>query len=60
MQVLLEQGFSYDTNGKYTLQYRVGNREDSVKADFFLWGNSQMEAKYKNGFPWRKQEVIND
>lgn len=56
MQVLLEQGFSYDTNGKYTLQYRVGNREDSVKADFFLWGNAQMEKKYPDGFPWRKIE----
>ena len=55
MQVLLEQGFSYDTNGKYTLNYRVGNREDSVKADFFIWGNSVMEKKFKDGYPWRKK-----
>jgi glycosyltransferase involved in cell wall biosynthesis len=54
MQTLLEYGFSYDTNGKYTLNYRVGNREDSVKADFFLWGNAMMEKKYKDTFPWRK------
>ena len=54
MQVLLEYGFTYDTNGKYTLNYRVGNREDSVKADFFLWGNAIMEKKYKDGYPWRK------
>jgi hypothetical protein len=54
MQVLLEYGFTYDTNGKYTLNYRVGNREDSVKADFFLWGNAMMEKKYKDGYPWRK------
>lgn len=54
MQVLLQYGFKYDTNGKYTLNYRVGNRSDSVQKDFFIWGNSMMEKKYKDGFPWRK------
>ena len=54
MQVLLDYGFSYDTNGDYTLNYRVGNREDSVQADFFLWGNSKMQQKYNGTFPWRK------
>jgi glycosyltransferase involved in cell wall biosynthesis len=55
MQVLLQHGFTYDTNGMYTLNYRVGNREDSVKADFFRWGNGLMEKKFKDGYPWRKQ-----
>jgi glycosyltransferase involved in cell wall biosynthesis len=54
MQVLLDYGFSYDTNGEYTLNYRVGNRADSVQADFFLWGNSKMQEKYNENFPWRK------
>ena len=54
MQVLLDYGFSYDTNGEYTLNYRVGNRTDSVQADFFLWGNSKMQQKYNGNFPWRK------
>ena len=54
MQVLLDYGFSYDTNGEYTLNYRVGNRADSVQADFFLWGNSKMQEKYNGNFPWRK------
>jgi glycosyltransferase involved in cell wall biosynthesis len=54
MQTLLSYGWSYDTNGKYTLNYRVGNREDSVKSDFFLWGNAMMEKKYPNSYPWRK------
>jgi glycosyltransferase involved in cell wall biosynthesis len=54
MQVLLDYGFSYDTNGEYTLNYRVGNRADSVQADFFLWGNSKMQQKYNGNFPWRK------
>lgn len=55
MQTLLSFGWSYDTNGEYTLNYRVGNREDSVKADFFIWGNSVMEKKFKDGYPWRKK-----
>jgi glycosyltransferase involved in cell wall biosynthesis len=55
MQTLLAFGWSYDTNGMYTLNYRVGNREDSVKADFFIWGNSVMEKKFKDGYPWRKK-----
>jgi glycosyltransferase involved in cell wall biosynthesis len=54
MQVLLDYGFSYDTNGEYTLNYRVGNRADSVQADFFLWGNSKMQQKYNGTFPGRK------
>jgi hypothetical protein len=54
MQTLLSFGWDYDTNGKYTLNYRVGNREDSVKADFFIWGNAKMEQKYKDKYPWRK------
>ena len=54
IQVLLDYGFSYDTNGEYTLNYRVGNRADSVQADFFLWGNSKMQQKYNGNFPWRK------
>jgi hypothetical protein len=39
----------------WILNYRVGNREDSVKADFFIWGNSVMEKKFKDGYPWRKK-----
>ena len=54
MQTLLSFGWDYDTNGRYTLNYRVGNREDSVKADFFHWGNAMMEKKYKDKYPWRK------
>lgn len=54
MQVLLQYEFKYDTNGEYTLNYRVGNRTDSVQKDFFLWGNEQMKQKYNGEYPWRK------
>lgn len=54
MQMLLKYEFSYDTNGKYTLNYRTGNRSDSVKSEFFLMGNKRMEQQYTK-FPWRKE-----
>lgn len=53
MQILLQYGFKYNTNGKYTLNYRVGNRNDSVQKEFFLWGNEKMKQKYPHEFPWR-------
>jgi glycosyltransferase involved in cell wall biosynthesis len=53
MRILLQYGFTYNTNGKYTLNYRVGNRSDSVQKEFFLWGNEKMKQKYPDGFPWR-------
>ena len=55
MQVLLQYGFTYNTNGEYSLNYRVGNRADSVQANFFLQGNKIMEQKYKGEYPWRKK-----
>lgn len=54
MQVLLQHKFTHQTTGEYTLNYRVGNRPDSVKAEFFLQGNKIMEQKYETKFPWRK------
>jgi glycosyltransferase involved in cell wall biosynthesis len=55
MQVLLQYGFKYNTNGEYTLNYRVGNRTDSVQKDFFVWGNEKMKQKYNGEYPWRKK-----
>jgi len=43
-----------DTNGQYTLNYRVASRNDSVQAEFFMKGNEHMK-NIKNGeYPWRK------
>lgn len=41
-------------SGQYTVNYRAGNRSDSVQAQFFLQGNQIMEQKYGGTFPWRK------
>lgn len=41
------------TNGRYSLKYRVGRSPMSVRAEFFLHGNREMERKYGATFPWR-------
>lgn len=51
---LLNNNFRFGCTGLYTLNYRVGNRKDSVQADFFLQGNSLMKLQYPEKFPWRK------
>ena len=45
MHMLLQNNYTYDTTYEYSLNYRVGNRDDSVKADFFLNGNKWMIDK---------------
>lgn len=42
-----------ETNGVYSVNYRAGNRADSVQLDFFIRGN-KLSHNYYNGFPWRK------
>jgi hypothetical protein len=54
MQILLQNKLAYTCTGEYTLNYRVGNRKDSVQAEFFLQGNQIMSKKYEDKFPWRK------
>ena len=39
--------------GTYTVNYRVGNRADSVQAEFFLRGNDMMQQAF-GVLPWRK------
>ena len=54
MHMLLQNNYTYDTTYEYSLNYRVGNRDDSVKADFFLNGNKWMIDKYNGKLPWKK------
>ena len=54
MQILLHNQYTYDSTYNYTLNYRVGNRDDSVKADFFLQGNEHFMQKYNGKLPWKK------
>lgn len=43
-----------DTNGQYTLNYRVASRTDSVQAEFFQKGNEHMNKIMNGEYPWRK------
>lgn len=41
--------------GQYTVNYRAGNRADSVQPAFFQQGNEIMNKRYEGEFPWRKK-----
>jgi hypothetical protein len=45
----------FDTNGQYTINYRVASRGDSVQAEFFLKGNEMMSKQYNGDLPWTKK-----
>jgi hypothetical protein len=47
--------FTCNTSGEYTVNYRAGNRADSVQKEFFLKGNELMKQKYNGDLPWRKK-----
>jgi hypothetical protein len=47
---------NFVTTGLRTLCYRLGGRDESVSAQFFIEGNKRQEAKYFCGpFPWLRQ-----
>lgn len=46
---------NYDCTGLYTLNYRLGGNEGSVKPDFFLEGNKRTYSQYKGVYPWQKR-----
>jgi glycosyltransferase involved in cell wall biosynthesis len=43
-----------NVTGTYTVNYRAGNRADSVQGQFFKQGNEIMKQQYNGDFPWRK------
>lgn len=55
--ILLNQpNMSVETTGKYTVNYKTGNTQNSVRSEFFLNGNSLMKQWYPEGpFPWSKE-----
>lgn len=53
---LMQHFTKYECTGEYTLNYRVGNRPDSVQAKFFQQGNKKMEEITGGEYPWRKKE----
>lgn len=55
--ILLNQpNIPVETTGKYTVNYKTGNTKNSVRAEFFLNGNSLMKKWYPEGpLPWSKE-----
>jgi len=51
--VLRQNKIKANNTGKYTVNYRAGNRADSVQAQFFINGNNAMMKKYNGKLPWR-------
>lgn len=43
---------NYGCSGKYSLNYRLGGNEGSVKPEFFIHGNAISIGQYGNTFPW--------
>ena len=46
---------NFDCTGKYTVNYRLGGNEGSVRKEFFLNGNKIMNEKYNGVFPWQQK-----
>lgn len=50
---LLTEQHRFATNGRYTVNYRVGRSPRSVRAEFFLRGNGVMRQRYGAVYPWQ-------
>lgn len=51
--ILLDNYHKFGCTKQYTLNYRVGNRSDSVQGEFFLQGNKAMLEHYRGELPWK-------
>ena len=51
---MMQNMVEFNTNGLYTVNYRVASRSDSVQKEFFLQGNQMMNHKMNGEYPWRK------
>lgn len=52
---LRQNNLGANCTGEYSVNYRAGNRADSVKPEFFIRGNEIMNEAYNGDFPWRKK-----
>jgi glycosyltransferase involved in cell wall biosynthesis len=54
INVLRQNNLTYNASRKYSLNYRTGNRGDSVQSEFFLQGNAAMLTKHNGKLPWKE------
>lgn len=50
--LLRENNLQANSSKKYTVNYRAGNTDISVKKEFFMQGNQIMLQKYNGNLPW--------
>ena len=55
---LVDYNTSFGTPGLYSVNYRLGGSERSVRADFFHHGNDAMRKRYPDGFPWSSGRAL--
>jgi hypothetical protein len=51
---MMQNKKTFDTSGRYTVNYRVASRADSVQDSFFIRGNEVMKNNMNGEYPWRK------
>ena len=49
---------NYICSNAYTLNYRLGGNEGSVKKEFFIEGNKVNNEKYKGEYPWKENQHL--
>lgn len=49
-----QNNLKFDTTYEYSVNYRVGSTELSVRKEFFIEGNKKMNEVYGNNLPWKK------
>jgi glycosyltransferase involved in cell wall biosynthesis len=54
---LMNNNLKFDTTYGYTVNYTVGNTQNSVQPEFFANGNRIMRDRYPDGLPWKVQEL---
>lgn len=54
---LMNNNLKFDCTYNHTVNYTVGNTENSVKPEFFERGNAEMRRRFPNGLPWKVQEL---
>lgn len=57
-RALMENHLNYTCTGQYTINYRVANREGSVKGELFTTGNKLMQKKFGGETHWHKEPLF--
>jgi hypothetical protein len=53
--LMMERFPAFACTGRYTVQYCLGGRHNSITSAFFEHGNAVMRTRYPDGFPWRSE-----